>query len=236
GLEISREGDHAIRFSVWDTGIGIQADQLEKLFKPFVQLDSSLSRQYTGTGLGLALTRQLADLHGGSVGVESEAGKGSRFHFIIPIQSLNAKTLEDTAREPSAQQKPVKTRASQQVDKKRILLVEDNAINMMVSNDYLSANGYHVDTATNGFEAIESAQTHKPDLILMDIQMPGMNGLEAIKRLRATPGFDSIPIIALTALAMPGDRERCLEAGADEYLAKPVSLKKLEEIIENLLR
>ncbi len=232
-LEVSREGDHAIRFSVRDTGIGIPADQVGRLFKPFVQLDSSLSRQYTGTGLGLALTSQLAELHGGSMGVESEVGRGSCFYFIIPTQSPAARVVES---EKSAAQIPNQTPVKHEGKKRRILLVEDNAINRMVANDYLSAKGYYVDTAADGFEAIESAQTYKPDLILMDIQMPGMNGFEAIKRLRATPETAAIPIIALTALAMPDDRERCLEAGASEYLAKPVSLKKMEEMIEGLLR
>jgi signal transduction histidine kinase/CheY-like chemotaxis protein len=233
-LEVSREGDDAIRFSVRDTGIGIPADQLDRLFKPFVQLDSSLARQYTGTGLGLALTSQLAELHGGSVGVESEVGKGSCFYFIIPTQSLSALGVENE--KLSARINPPETAAKHQGEKRRILLVEDNVINMMVANDYLIAKGYHVDTASNGFEAIESAQTNKPDLILMDIQMPGMNGFEAITRLHATPETATVPIIALTALAMPGDRKRCLDAGANEYLAKPASLKKLEEMIEDLLQ
>ena len=233
GLEVSREGDHTIRFSVWDTGIGIPADQLEKIFKPFVQLDSSLSRQYTGTGLGLALVRELAELHGGSVGVESEVGKGSRFYFILPIQSLNAPIVESET--PSAELKPMETAIQHTGEKKRILLVEDNVTNMLVTSDYLNDKGYQIIAAANGLEAVERALENQPDLILMDIQMPGISGLEAIQRLRAAPGFDSVPIIALTALAMPGDKERCLEAGANEYLAKPVSLKALTQMIESLL-
>jgi PAS domain S-box-containing protein len=234
GLEVSGEGDHALRFSVWDTGIGIPADQLEKLFQPFVQLDSSLSRQYTGTGLGLALVSNLAELHGGSVGVESELGKGSRFYFIIPTQLLNAPIMEKE--KPAAGLKPHETTAKHNGEKKRILLVEDNVINMLVTSDYLNDKGYQVIGARDGLEAIEYALKQKPDLILMDIQMPGMSGLEAIQRIRAAPGFDSVPIIALTALAMPGDRERCLAAGANEYLSKPVSLKGLEQLIESLLK
>jgi CheY-like chemotaxis protein len=135
----------------------------------------------------------------------------------------------------SAQLNPNETTTNYKGEKRRILLVEDNAVNMMVTSDYLNDKGYQVIEARNGIEAIEHAHEQKPDLILMDIQMPGMSGLEAIKRLRAAPGFDSVPIIALTALAMPGDRERCLEAGANDYLTKPVSLKNLAEIMENLL-
>jgi CheY-like chemotaxis protein len=121
-------------------------------------------------------------------------------------------------------------------EKRRILIVEDNTINMMVTSDYLKSKGYHITESINGSDAIRDAHEKKPDLILMDIQMPGMNGLEAISRLRATPEFASVPIIAFTALAMPGDRERCLEAGATDYLAKPVSLKILSEMMENLFK
>jgi CheY-like chemotaxis protein len=127
------------------------------------------------------------------------------------------------------------TTDSKQGERKCILLVEDNPANMLVTNDFLENHGYQVVTASNGFDAIETAQMHQPDLILMDIQMPGMNGFEAIKRLREKPQFDSVSIIALTALVMPGDRERCLEAGANEYLAKPVSLKELLQTVQSLL-
>ena len=136
---------------------------------------------------------------------------------------------------PSEKPQFGETPASPQGEKRRILLAEDNDTNMMVTNDFLEAHGYQVVTAVNGVDAIKAAQSYKPDLILMDIQMPGMNGLEAIKQLRKISGFESVPIIALTALAMPGDRERCLEAGASEYLAKPASLKKLFEVITELL-
>ena len=232
-LVVSKESDYAIRFSVRDTGIGIPADQLEKLFKPFVQLDSSLARQYGGTGLGLALVRELAELHGGSVGVESKLGRGSRFYFILPIQSINILIVESAIL--SAGPKPKETTTHPNGEKKRILLAEDNVTNMLVTSDYLNDKGYQVIRAGNGLEAVEQALENKPDLILMDIQIPGINGFEVIKRIRAAPGFDSVPIIALTALAMPGDRERCLEAGANEYLTKPVGLKALTQMIESLL-
>ncbi len=234
GLEVSREGADVIRFTVWDTGIGIPAEKLQKLFVPFVQLDSSLSRQYAGTGLGLALVRNLAELHGGKVGVESQTGKGSRFYFTISNQAISAESIDSLT--PSAPLMLMDTTDSKQGEKKCILLVEDNPANMLVTNDFLENHGYQVVTASNGFDAIETAQMHQPDLILMDIQMPGMNGFEAIKRLREKPQFDSVSIIALTALVMPGDRERCLEAGANEYLAKPVSLKELLHTVQSLLK
>ena len=231
GLEVASEHEDAIRFTVWDTGVGIHANQLNQLFIPFTQLDNALSRKYNGTGLGLALVRQLAEMHNGSVGVESAPGNGSRFYFVIPARDLHEvknATSQATVKLPSAQQDLIHTEAA-------ILLVEDNQINQMVTNDYLTSKGYKVVTANNGHEALEHAAAHKPDLIIMDIQMPEMDGLEAIRRLRATPKFAAVPIIALTALAMPGDRERCLEAGADEYLAKPVSPGNLVELMEQLL-
>ena len=135
-----------------------------------------------------------------------------------------------------AQLMPIETDDNHKGEKRRILLVEDNVTNMLVTSDYLNDKGFQVIEARDGSEAIEYALKQKPDLILMDIQMPGISGLEAIKRLRATPGFDSVPIIALTALAMSGDRERCIQAGANEYMAKPASLKKLAEMIEQLLK
>ena len=115
-------------------------------------------------------------------------------------------------------------------------MVEDNPTNMMFTGDYLTAKGFNLITAENGLQAIQQAEIHKPNLILMDIQMPELDGLEAIRRLRSKPEFASVPIIALTALAMPGDRERCLEAGASEYLAKPVRLKRLLGVITELLQ
>lgn len=232
GLEVSREGADAIRFTVWDTGIGIPGDKLQKLFKPFVQLDSSLSRQYNGTGLGLALVHHLAELHGGSVGVESQAGKGSRFFFTIPNPPMPVESIVPPA-QTILREAPSNLRGEK---KKCILLAEDNATNMMVTYDFLEAYGFQVVTAVNGLDSIKAAQEHKPDLIMMDIQMPGMSGLEAIKRLRETPEFGSVPIMALTALAMPGDRERCLEAGANEYLTKPVKLRELLKEVRSLLK
>ena len=230
GLEVEQLGDEAIRFTVWDTGIGIPGDKLRELFRPFVQLDSSLSRQYAGTGLGLALVHRLAQLHGGGITVESELGHGSRFSFAIPLHSAQTEPYLQPAKQETdpRQLQEAETRTM------TILLVEDNEINRLVTQDYLADKGYQVITAINGVEALAQVRAHEPKLILMDIHMPGMDGLEAIRQLRASPAFATVPIIALTALAMPGDRERCLEAGANEYLTKPVSLKLLRQRIEEL--
>lgn len=222
------EKEGRIWFSVSDTGIGIAPENMQKLFQPFEQLESGLSRQYGGTGLGLSLVKKMVELHGGHIVVESEPGKGSRFYFNIPIRnSQNAQTKKTTDRLVSDETASGKG--------KRVLIAEDNPINLMVQSDYLTSKGYEVIEAGNGIDAIELAQGQKPDLILMDIQMPGLDGLEAIQRLRTLPECADIPIIALTALAMPGDRERCLEAGANEYLAKPFSLILLVKIMGELL-
>jgi signal transduction histidine kinase/ActR/RegA family two-component response regulator len=222
-----------IQFSVVDTGIGIAADDLRRLFTPFVQVDSRLNRQFEGTGLGLALVQKLTDLHGGSVQVESEVGVGSRFTINLswgedianqqePIEPGDERlTIDGSEKSNFASDKPL--------DPVVVLLAEDHMANTLTISEYLESHGYTVANAHDGLEAIQIAEENNPDIILMDIQMPVMDGLEAIRRLRANPRFASTPIIALTALAMPGDRERCLEAGADEYMSKPVSLKKLHK-------
>jgi CheY-like chemotaxis protein len=189
-----------------------------------------LSRAYEGTGLGLSLVKKLVELHGGTVEVESELGRGSCFHFNIPIRGAPITESEKTPIQHESNKKEVAGRG------RRILLVEDNDVNMMVTSDYLTMKGYEVIQAFNGIEAIQLSKKSSPELILMDIQMPDMDGIETIKRLRAAPEFSTVKIIALTALAMPGDRERCLEAGANEYMSKPVSLKELVEVIGNLLQ
>ena len=356
--EADAEGE-VLRLSVTDTGIGIAPENLDKLFKPFVQLDSSLSRRYAGTGLGLALVRRIVELHGGSISLESEVGKGSRFTVTLPWKDLpqrgctavdtrqpqgelpdipQALVVEDSeaaakqvARylkeqgtqvfihpcgegaieaalgskpdviildillpnlsgwevlvqlkaHPATQHIPVlvisvvdersralklgaseyllKPFSRQQLqstlskifsessqhlgntalvvmpEKERalplILLAEDNEANITTMMDYLQIQNYRVSLARNGLEAVQMAKQQKPDLILMDIQMPEMDGLEATRWIRAEASLGSVPIIALTALAMPGDREKCLAVGATDYLNKPVSLKKLVNLI-----
>jgi PAS domain S-box-containing protein len=370
GLEVS--GDTArqtIHFTVWDTGIGIPLDELDRLFQPFVQLDSRLARQYEGTGLGLALVYRMAELHGGGISVASEAGVGSQFTVSLPwgcqdtpaelpaaskrwgiaagshklvrkalIIDDSPTTAEQVARylneqgveavalargadtiervleiepdlilldillpdtngwdvlarlkaEPATQSIPViivsvvdeqaqamelgaagylmKPLTRQHIQlalrqlaaappnealeeiaeppqarpyghgPRMILLAEDNEANIATLSDYLSAKGYQMIASRNGAEAIARARETRPALILMDIQMPGMDGLEATRRIRADAALANLPIIALTALAMPGDRERCLEAGANDYLSKPIGLRQLVATIEHYLQ
>jgi PAS domain S-box-containing protein len=228
-----------IKFSVIDNGIGISDHDLRRLFQPFVQVDSGLSRPHEGTGLGLALVQKLTDLHGGSVQVASEVGKGSRFMVSLPcLQDEVAKLekLESGQALPGAEptdyaEVSIETSAHRGV----ILLADDNMPSILTIGEYLESHGYEIAVAHDGATAVEKAEVAHPDLILMDIQMPVMNGLEAIARLRGNARFADTPIIALTALAMPGDRERSLLAGANEYMSKPVSLKLLAKTINELL-
>jgi signal transduction histidine kinase/CheY-like chemotaxis protein len=228
-----------IRFSVMDNGIGIATEDLQHLFQPFVQVDSSLNRQHEGTGLGLTLVQKLTDLHGGSIEVESEVGKGSRFTINLACKQNETARLvasESNTRTPIGDRHANPESLSEMATPPRIiLLAEDNLANILTIEEYLNTYGYEVVVAHDGQEAIEKANTIHPDLILMDVQMPSMNGLEAIARLRGEAQFADTPIIALTALAMPGDRERTLLAGANEYMSKPASLKALRQTIERLL-
>jgi PAS domain S-box-containing protein len=349
-----------VQFTIHDSGIGIAPDDLANLFQPFTQLDSSLSRQHEGTGLGLALVRRLVELHGGQVLVESSPGHGSQFSVLLPynntpivsqrptllpviqpqqvqvalivddspstadqltryLQELQIYAvvhrqgmsvvdlavslhpdlilldllmpeqsgwtiLEQLQAHPQTQHIPViiisvldeprsrdrsgvfdylvkpisrdllrttikRLHAAPGADSatpleptappptpRTVLVAEDNQINLEVVQDYLLKKGYRVVVAHDGHEALTQAEKEQPDLIVMDIQMPHMDGLLATQQLRAMPNFAQTPIIALTALAMPGDRERCLEAGANAYLTKPVSLRSLAETMQRLLQ
>jgi PAS domain S-box len=232
GLEVQADSEEKrIMLTVWDNGIGISESDLTRLFRPFVQLDSGLAREVTGTGLGLTLVAQMVRLHGGSVAVESEPGQGSRFTVILPWDPALA-TDAMLRLKSTGKFRAIKSDAK---DRPIILLVEDTKEVTMMIVDYLEMAGYQIIIAEDGLSGIERAKKKHPALILMDIQMPGMDGLEATRQLRADSDFRTVPIIALTALAMRGDRERCLAAGATDYLAKPVSLKKLVQMIEEYL-
>jgi PAS domain S-box-containing protein len=232
GLEVHGDEEaNKISFTVWDKGIGIKEEDLVRLFQPFVQLDSGLARETTGTGLGLALVAQMARLHGGSITTASEPENGSRFTIILPWEPA-------LAMDAAARMKITGKFRAIKLDEKNkpvILLVEDTKEVTMMIRDYLELTGYKVVTAQDGVDAIVQAKLVRPDLILMDVQMPRMDGIEATRKLRSEPNFRYTPIIALTALAMPSDRERCLEAGMDEYISKPVNLKALVKIIQGCL-
>jgi len=240
GLEVVGDVERQmLDLTVWDTGIGIRQEDMARLFQPFVQVDASLSRQYSGTGLGLALVQRLTEMHGGSVKVESEIGKGSRFTVSLPWREPHegARRESDAATQTENVSAPPDSVVSMLPHHPvKVLVVEDNEEGLYTLMEYLPTHGYRVIEARNGMEAIEQARTKQPAVIVMDIQMPGMDGLEAIRRIRADADLRTIPIIAPTALAMPGDREWCLEAGANEYVSKPVSMKALVKIIETQLQ
>jgi PAS domain S-box-containing protein len=227
-LAVELEGEE-ILFSVTDTGIGISPENLDKLFQPFVQIDSRLNRQYAGTGLGLVLVKRIITKHGGRVVVTSRAGEGSCFAFRLPYvpspREFAPERLDTSSPSTSGINVPLTVSPL-------ILLADDNEANRQTLEDYLSNKGYRMLLAYNGREALEMVKAHQPDLILMDIQMPEMDGLEATSLIRSDPAIAHIPIIALTALALPGDVDQCLAAGCDEYLAKPVRFKLLIETIQ----
>lgn len=228
-----RQTSDWVSFSVIDTGIGIAPEDMDKLFQSFVQIDSRLNRHYAGTGLGLALVRQIAELHEGHVTVSSEVGKGSCFTVRLPY--IDQKLILPTAKaDVQLASTSLSTMESMVSESPLILLAEDNQANIETISSYLESRGYRVILATNGQTAVDLALSQNPSLILMDIQMPEINGLEAIRRIRQQ-ALVNVPIIALTALAMPGDREKCLQAGANDYVNKPVQLRELTSIIQNLL-
>jgi PAS domain S-box-containing protein len=223
---------NSLCFSVTDTGIGIAQTDLSKLFQPFIQLDSNLNRKYTGTGLGLVIVKQIAELHGGHVSINSQVGKGSCFSVNIPQTHLQSQPSSSTN---NVHDLDINQSLSPFEKKPLILLAEDNEVNINTFSSYLTNKGYQILLAQNGQEAIALSQQHHPDLILMDIQMPDMNGIEAIKYICQDSPQTKIPIIALTAQAIVGDREKCLAAGADQYLTKPVKLKELHHNIQKHL-
>ncbi|MEB3312062.1 MAG: PAS domain-containing protein [Snowella sp.] len=219
-----------ILFSVIDTGIGIHPQDLDKLFQPFIQIDSSLNRQYAGTGLGLTLVQRITAQHGGRVSVESEVDHGSCFTVRLPY------ITPDISENPAAPVfLPVTTWRTPPTDGQvspLILVADDHEGNRKSMDDYLSQKGYRLLLAHNGRKAVELAVQHQPDLIFMDIQMPEMDGLEATRQIRSHPHLGETPIVLLTALNCAEHRDRYLATGANDYLNKPVRFKQLIETIQ----
>jgi len=226
-LEIKGDrSEEMVYITVRDTGIGISEDDMDILFVPFEQIDSSISRKYEGTGLGLDISKRLAELHGGDITVESVVGEGSAFTLNLP--------WEEPEDEPEETEEEIKETITPDPDSLHVLLVEDNEDNIQTIKDYLESTGIRVSVTTNGIKALKVLDSVIPDLILMDVFMPEMDGLEATRIIREERGLTSLPIIALTALAMDSDMEKCLEAGATEYFTKPVRFGKLVEAIHRL--
>ena len=231
GLRVTADS-RAVRLEVWDRGIGIAEENLPRLFRPFVQLDSRLARDYAGTGLGLALVKQLVTAHGGCIEVVSQPEKGSTFTVVLPRHHADGEKPAEKPVEATSEAGATAAGAADHAHARSaplVLIAEDTPLNILPIQDYLESKGCRVEVAANGRIAVDRTIALRPDVVLMDIQMPVMDGLEAIRLIRAHPehAIAQTPIIALTALAMPGDRERCLSAGADDYVTKPVSPREL---------
>ena len=225
---LSQDDKVCLEFAVRDTGIGIPASGVGRLFQPFAQADASMARRFGGTGLGLAISKNLVEMMGGRIWVESELGVGSTFYFTVRLPL--AKELPADYEAPVT----VPTVACAQL---RILLVEDNPANQKLATYILQDRGHVVEVAGDGQEAVYLTERNRYDAILMDVQMPGMNGLEATAAIRRREGGGSrAPIIAMTAHAMKGDRDRCRAAGMDGYLSKPVNAQEMIGLVESLAR
>ncbi|MBI4517039.1 MAG: PAS domain S-box protein [Deltaproteobacteria bacterium] len=255
-----------LRFAVHDTGIGIPADKLSAIFNPFEQVDGSTTRKHGGTGLGLAICQQLVAMMGGDIWVESEPGRGSTFHFTAAFTAAEAATAPPNARQSAIRDSQSAVATAQftirnpQSQRLRVLLAEDNLVNQKLVVRLLEKRGHIVITAANGREALAACEQHPFDVVLMDVQMPELDGFEATAEIRrrensggprsairnppsaignpqsiiGSPQSNRLPIIAITAHAMKGDRERCLAAGMDGYLSKPIQVAELVAEIDRV--
>jgi PAS domain S-box-containing protein len=224
-----------LRFDVTDTGIGIPPEYLGSIFTPFVQVDDSNTSKYSGTGLGLAISSQLAELMGGSIDVASSEGSGSTFHLTLPFEKQGKNPVAAKENETEAIFVNHDANAPQRA---RILLAEDHATNRRVIRMILNKLGYETDAVANGIDAVKALEKTSYDLVLMDCQMPEMNGYDATAVIRDPESGvlnHATPVIALTANAMAGEREKCIEVGMDDYLSKPVLVQDLDTILKKWL-
>lgn len=229
-IEPAVNGTLEAGIEVRDTGSGIPPEKIGDIFEKFTQADSSITRRYGGTGLGLAITTRLVELTGGRIRVESEVGRGSAFFVTLPYEAA----ATPTPALPAPVLEPASLTGSAIV---RLLLVEDNLVNQKVVLALLRKKGYSIEIANNGKEALQKLESADApyNLVLMDVQMPVMDGLEATRVLRRDARWEQLPVIALTAHAMTGDREKCLEAGMDGYVSKPIQPEHLIATVERYL-
>jgi CheY-like chemotaxis protein len=230
--EFSGTGAFSLRLTVEDTGTGIPADKLVSIFDKFTQADGSVSRKYGGTGLGLAITRKLVEMHGGQIRVSSEVGRGTTFVATLPCEI----GVDEASRERIVETLPqLHVEAGRAPG--RILIVEDNQVNQKVVTSVLRKRGYFIELANDGQEALAKLEKNGPyDLVLMDVQMPVLDGLETTRLIRKDSRWKNLPVVAMTAHAMNGDKERCLAAGMNGYLSKPVQPSHLLDTVDQYLR
>ncbi len=227
------QGKSELHFAIEDTGIGIPEGSIDKLFQPFSQVDASTTQKYEGTGLGLAISKELVGLMGGRIWAQSKLGKGSVFHFTILAKGESGETA--AVKLANGVAPPTRFSSNGARDQPlRILLAEDNLINQKVMLQMLKKLGHQADIAADGLEVLQAVEVQTYDVILMDVQMPKMDGLEAAKAIRQhSPSAGQPCIIAITAYALEGDRKKCLDAGMDNYLSKPVKLEDLRSALES---
>lgn len=227
GIELRRLDAGCVEIAVWDQGPGIAEEDREQVFQPYVQLGSASQRNHGGFGLGLALVQSLVDLHRGHVHLETAPGGGARFVVVLPSGEIGPEAPELHCAQEEFRPQPAPAA-------KLVVVVDDNDINREMVATFLTSKGFRVEQADSGASGIALVERLQPDVVLMDIQMPGMDGLEAIQHLRAQAATATIPIIAVTALAMASDRSRCLAAGADQYMSKPVRLRELALLVAEM--
>lgn len=214
-----------VYIEVQDSGIGIAEDKIAGLFKEFEQGDSSITRLYGGTGLGLAISQRLVHLMGGEIGVKSQVGVGSTFWFFVDLEMGNSNRVNHHYQKEPIED--IEERIKKQYQNRNLLLVEDNPINRDVAEELLCGVGFDVETAHNGLDAIEKIKAHPYDLILMDIQMPKMDGIQATTIIRNLEQHNDIPILAMTANVFEEDKQRCFSAGINDFVAKPIEPSNL---------
>lgn len=233
--------DEYLRFSVTDTGIGIENSAMKDLFEPFSQVQSSLNRDYNGIGLGLALVKRFTELHSGKIGVDSQPGKGSCFYIELPCSLQTTTGIKQSFESPGNNKTDVQHSRTQpsRVENSSVplvILAEDNEAVAKATKRFLEYSNFRVHRVTNGDAAVQAAKDYQPEIVLMDIQMPRSDGIDAIKKLRNIQSLRNTPIVALTGLTMEDDRKRCLDAGADHYLCKPYRMQELVDLIRQLLQ
>jgi signal transduction histidine kinase/CheY-like chemotaxis protein len=221
----------ALVVEVADSGVGIPPEKLEAIFDEFTQADGSISRRFGGTGLGLAITKKLVTMMGGEITVTSTPGQGSTFRVTVPCRPVSLLRRPEPGRGEGAS----RGSAEPETPRATVLIAEDNPVNQKIVAAILRRHGYRVETANDGAEALEILSRVPIDLALMDVQMPVIDGLEATRRIRSDPRWKDLPVIALTAHAMAGDRDRCLAAGMNDYITKPVNRSQLVAVVERYL-